>query len=147
MYFPRFGKSGMELTITEIELDGSTITVDETSPDKPIVRIDFDRPKRSGPHDFGYLGEEDWARLRPHLESLPELRHLRICGIPGITQPSLQHLEGLTQLEVLEIYATWIPPERSPDPGKPVTEAAVEELKKKLPNTKIVFFDPLPGLR
>jgi hypothetical protein len=94
---------------------GGKVTVDENAPTRPVVCVDFDN----------FISDIGWRELGPHLQALPHLRHLRITSIASITDDGLKHLEGLTQLETLEVYSFHI------------SAAGVDELKTKLPKVKI----------
>ncbi len=124
-FCPGCGQFGQDLAVTEITQAGGSVQVDEKAPGKPVVRVDFDGLKRTG-FAFSHLGDDGLARVRPHLESLPRLRYLRITSIARISDAGLRHLEGLTQLETLELYGY-------------LTESGVERLRKKLPNVHIHY--------
>jgi hypothetical protein len=119
--------SNKQLAIAAIQDAGGEITRDETMPDRPVVRVDFDRPFRRG---------ATLAGLRPHLESLPQLRYLRITSLAMISDADLVHLEGLTQLKTLELYGA-------------LSRSGIERLQKKLPNTQIThdLLDLVPPAR
>jgi hypothetical protein len=110
---------------------GGDMTRDETMPGKPVVRVDFER---------GFRRWYDLASLRPHLEGLPQLRHLRIASWARVSGADLVHLEGLTQVKTIELYG-------------PISKSAIERLRKKLPDAHIVTdqdaldFFPTPGPR
>jgi hypothetical protein len=137
LFFPGCYKSGRELAVYEIERAGGRVEVDQGAPGKPIVRIDFERSKRIGVTTFGSMQDEDWARLRPHLEALPRLRYIRITSMSSISDTGLTSLEGLKQLESLELYPNWTD-------GRAVTEAGVQRLRAKLPDVHISYFDTRP---
>jgi hypothetical protein len=99
------------------------VMVDEKAATKPVVRVDFDRP----------IYDDGLGQLTPHLRALPQLRHLRITSMALITDAGLKHLEGLTQLETIEVY------------GFKITAAAVEDLKRRLPNVKVHHTPSGPG--
>jgi hypothetical protein len=107
-----------ELAIPAIQDAGGAITRDEKLPGKPVVRVDF---------EMGFKKGYNLASLRPHLESLPELRSLRISSWAQISDADLIYLEALTQLETMELY------------GSSITEAGIERLRKKLPNVRIYY--------
>jgi hypothetical protein len=121
--FPGCGKFGQDRAIAEITQAGGHVQVDENAPGRPVVRVDLEGLKRTG-FVITHLGDDGLASLRPHLESLPRLRYLRITSMARISDAGLRHLEGLTQLETLELYGF-------------ITEAGVERLRKKLPNVRI----------
>ncbi len=137
IFFPGCGKTGEDLAVYEIKEAGGRIEVDESAPDKPVVRVDFDGFKKTGLTTFAPLGDDGLAHLRPYLESLPRLRSVRIPSMAMISDAGLKHLEGLTQLETLELYGNWLG-------GSTITESGVDQLRKKLPKVKINYFNSGP---
>jgi len=125
LFFPGCGKTGQELAIYEITKAGGRVQVDESAPDKPVVRVDFEEPRKTGLMSFGPLGNDGLAHVRPYLEGLPRLHTLRISSWAGISDPGLVQLEGLTQLKTIELY------------GNRITESGVSGLRKKLSNIQI----------
>jgi len=109
-----------KLAINAIEDAGGTITRDETMPGKPVVRVDFEWRFRRG-YDLG--------SLRPHLERLPQLRHLRITSRAMVLDTDLIHLEGLQQVKTIELYRAG---------ESQISNSAIERLQKKLPDAHIV---------
>jgi hypothetical protein len=106
-----------------IEDAGGTIVRDDKVPGRPVIRVDFEWPLRRG---------YDLASLRPHLENLPELRHLRITRRVGLSGADLVHLQGLKQVKSIELYAEF----------RQISKSAVERLQRKLPDARIVYTDP-----
>jgi hypothetical protein len=126
--FPGYGKTGQDLAVHEIKRAGGCVEVDENASGKPVVRVDFEGPG---------LGDDGLARMRPHLESLSRLRYLRITSMAMISDAGLHHLEGLTNLETMELYGNWLT-------GGRITESGVDRLRKKLPDVRITYFDSGP---
>jgi hypothetical protein len=118
LFFPGCAKTGQDRAVLEITQVGGHVQIDNTSLEKPVVRIDFEGP---------LLGNDGLARVRPYFESLPRLRHMRITSMAMISDADLVHLEGLTQLDTLELY------------GVGITESGVDRLRKKLPNVQIRY--------
>jgi hypothetical protein len=114
-----------------IEDLGGKVTVDEKAPGRPIVKVSF-REGRLVLLSRRYVSDTDLARLKPHLEALPQLRELDLCHA-DITDRGLSELRGLTQLKTLIVGSQTFPPTR-------LTEDAVSELRKTLPNTEIYFY-------
>jgi hypothetical protein len=137
LFFPGSGKTGQELAIYEIKQAGGRVEFDEGAPGKPVVRVDLEGVKKTGFMTFAPLGDDGLAQLRPHLESLPRLRYVRITSTAMISDAGLKHLEGLTQLETMELYANWLS-------GSRITESGVERLRKQLPTVRIHYFDSGP---
>jgi hypothetical protein len=126
-----------ERAVAAIKQAGGELEVDENAPDKPVVRVNFEGLKRTGFSTFTPLGDDGLAELRPHLENLPRLRYLRFPSMAMISDAGLMHLEGLTQLETIELYGNWLS-------GSKVTESGVDRLRTKLPNVRITYFDSGP---
>jgi endonuclease YncB( thermonuclease family) len=76
------------------------LTVDETRPGKPVVAIQFRA-------NAGKVTDDDLV----HLKQFPELRSVDIPSKPLVTDAGLEHLVGLTQLEVLNLNWTKVTPE------------------------------------
>jgi hypothetical protein len=116
-FFRGCGKTGRDRAVQEISEAGGRVEVDENKQDRPPVRVEFEGP----------LGDDGLARVRPHLESLPRLRHLRITSMAMISDAGLKSLEKLTQLETIELY------------GGAITESGINALRKKLPSVQINY--------
>jgi hypothetical protein len=116
-----------------------TFEVDQTSPDRPVVRVDL----RSYPLDDDAVAEfakllQAFPRLAElhfkstkitdaglaHLGSLPQLRRVSLENAP-ITDAGLRHLRALTQLQELCLK------------GSKVTDTGVQELQKAQPTVKV----------
>jgi hypothetical protein len=113
--------------------------VDETSPDRPVARVDLRYYELD---DRAVLGVAQALQAFPrlsalqlkstkitdaglaHLKSLPQLRSLTIENAP-ITDGGLAHLKVLTRLEELTLK------------GTKVTDAGLEALRKALPALKV----------
>jgi hypothetical protein len=112
--------------IDAIKQAGGTITLDKNLPDNPVVRVDLDSFSRR---------PSSLESLRPHLENLPQLRYLRITGSSGMLRSdALRHLEGLTQLETIDLESGWKPL----GGGEPLDKESIARLHQKLPNVKIL---------
>jgi hypothetical protein len=115
-----------------------TYTVDEKSPEKPVVSVkivyEVDDEELSNLASlltaFPQLEtlQLKSARLTdagpPHLKALSQLRNLTLENAP-ITDAGLAELKALTYLEVLNLK------------GTKVTDAGVQDFQKALPNTKV----------
>jgi hypothetical protein len=130
LFFPGCGKSGQDLALQEIAKAGGSVQVDESAPDRPVVSVDFDGLSQTGLMTSAPLGDDGLAHVQPYLAGLPRLRRLRIASLAMISDAGLRHLEGLTQLETLELY------------GDRITAAGVERLRKQLPNVQIHYSGP-----
>jgi hypothetical protein len=128
IFFPGSGRSGQDRALQEIKEAGGTVQVDDKAADRPVVRVDFDGLRKTGFMKFGPLGNDGLDHVRPSLEGLPHLRHLRITSMAMISDAGLVQLEGLTQLETLELH------------GGQITEAGLDRLRKKLPQVKIQHY-------
>jgi hypothetical protein len=121
----RSGPEGIRASIGDA---GGSVQVDETAPGKPIVAVDFDFL----PDDAKLLA------VKPTLESLPQLRRIKISKFSNVTDAGLLHLKGLTQLDSIDLYCLG------------VTTAGVEDLRKALPDVKVndyrrpLFVAPTP---
>jgi len=124
-FFRGCRKTGQDRAIHEIAEAGGSVQVDESAPDKPVVRVDCEGLKKTGFATFAPLGDDGLAQVRPYLEGLPRLRYLRISSWAYISDAGLAHLEGLSQLETIELY------------GDRITESGVNRLRQKLPNARI----------
>ena len=100
-----------EQAIAEIEKLGGKVTIDEKSPDKPVIRVDFSRTEVT---DDGL----------EHLIGLTNLQTL-ILNDTKVTDKGLEHLEGLTNLEWLQV-------------GANVTDEGIGKLKTALPKCLIL---------
>ncbi len=80
--------------IAEIKKLGGKVTVDEKSPDKPVIGVDLSRTKLTD------------AALE-HLEGLTNLRSLDLTN-SKVTDVGLKHLIGLTNLQSLELWDTQV---------------------------------------
>jgi predicted component of type VI protein secretion system len=75
--------------IAEIHKLGGSVTIDERSPDKPVIAVHFRGPQVM---DAGL----------EHLRGLAQLRQLYLGGRDSqITDSGLEHVKGLTQLQTL----------------------------------------------
>jgi hypothetical protein len=111
-----------KLAVAAIRDAGGDLIKDENAPGKPVVRVDF---------EWGFRRGYNLATLRPHLERLPQLRYLRITSWAKLSDADLVDLEGLKQLNTIELGAN------------PVSLAGVKRLRQKLTNTRIVVaFEP-----
>lgn len=98
-------------TVAEIEKLGGACMVDEDSPGKPVIRVDF---LHADVTDAGLV----------HLKGLTELQSLDLMAT-NVSDAGLEHLRGLTRLQSLNLMAT------------KVTDAGVKDLQMALPNCKI----------
>ena len=80
--------------ISEIKKLGGNVTLDEKSPDEPVIAVDLQDRQVT---DAGLV----------HLEGMTRLKRLNLYGTK-ITDSGLAHLEGLTQLQTLDLAYTTI---------------------------------------
>jgi hypothetical protein len=143
LFLPGCGETGQDLARYEIAQAGGRIQyeivqaggriqVDESAPDKPVVRVDFDGMRNTGFLKFAPLGDEGLAHVRPFLEGLPRLRSLRIASMAMLSDSGLKNLEGLKHVETIELY------------GYTITQAGVDRLRQKLPGVQIHFTPSFP---
>jgi hypothetical protein len=97
--------------VAEIRRLHGRVTVDEKSPDKPVIGVSLASPMVT-----------DVAL--EHLQCLTQLQSLKLAHT-HVTDVGLAHLKGLTKL--LELYLT----------GTQVTDAGVEKLQQALPRCRI----------
>ncbi len=100
-----------EQAIAGIEKLGGKVTIDEKSPGKPVIRVDFSRTEVT---DDG-------------LELLKGLTSLQVLALNDteVTDEGLEHLEGLTNLAWLQINTN-------------VTDEGVQKLQTALPSCTIL---------
>jgi hypothetical protein len=115
LMMPSKNQAYLDFAVGTIKIAGGEITRDKNLPGNPVVRVDFERPVRLG----------TLATVVPYLESLPQLRYLRISSWAKISDTDLRHLEGLTQLETIDLY------------GRGITKSGLERLREKLPHVRI----------
>jgi hypothetical protein len=125
---------------------GGRVTRDDDAPGAPIIRVEFrgissGRFFGLGPVETRYLTDDGLARVRPHLEALPELRELSVDETL-ITDKGLAHLKGLTQLKLLKLPGREIRHVLMP-PARVLSYEAVDDLRKALPQTKVSWPDRL----
>jgi beta-lactamase regulating signal transducer with metallopeptidase domain len=89
--------------VAEIEKLGGKVSVDEKSPDKPVIGVDLDSTKVT---DTGL----------EHLRGLTKLQTLNLTRTK-VTDAGLEHLKGLTKLQSLNLWNT------------EVTDAGLEHLE------------------
>jgi hypothetical protein len=117
-----------ERAVKAIEAAGGSVTRDGDRPGAPVVRVDLDsltkdlRPR--------FLGDEDLARLRPGLEALTDLRHVRIGSMTTVTDAGLRQLQGLPRLKVLELYC------------RDVTPQGLEDFRRSRPDVTVSHRSP-----
>ena len=79
-------------TISDLEKMGGKAVVDETSPDKPVISVNFNGSRAT---DAGLV----------HLKRLPKLRALDLSW-SAVSDAGLENLAGLTRLQSLNLTAT-----------------------------------------
>jgi hypothetical protein len=131
------GPTSESRAVDELKKAGAEVYFDEKVASKPVVRVDFEKLARTGLLSHNALGDDGLERVRPRLEALPELRHLRIGGSAGISDAGLRHLEGLTQLKTLELYGGGFK-------GSRITAEGVDRLRKALPGVHIQYSVSFP---
>ena len=151
--------------MAKIKQAGGNVVYDENAPGKPVVRVDFESLHTNNENEryidpIGEVsnptpkGDMPLGGLRPHLESLPQLRELRIFGDAAISDAGLKHLEGLTGLNSLDLHSSSVRRlvvkefafghgHTYPDFESQglITKAGVDALQKKLPNVRITLYD------
>ena len=100
-----------EQAIAAIKKLGGKATIDEKSPNKPVIKVDLSHSKVT---DKGLI----------ELSELFKLQSLNLSGT-NITDAGLKHLKRLTKLRGLDLNNT------------KVTEEGLEKLQTALPNCKI----------
>ena len=82
--------------VAEIERRGDTVTVDEKSPDRPIIGVDLHRTPWTEDRD-----QVTDVALQ-HIEVLTRLQVLQLSGTK-VTDAGLEHLKSLTRLQTLSL--------------------------------------------
>jgi hypothetical protein len=124
---------------------GGYVVKDKTLPGEPVVKVGIDSKRWDGKTfvtiDFGDIGLQN---MEPFLLALPHLQELDLWNAK-ITDKGLNHLRRLGNLKTLRLPR----PARYPtDPTPSLTESGVEDLRWRLPKTKIVFeYSAGPRLR
>ncbi len=109
----------------------------QLSPGRPLVSVSFREARGRWSRR---LTDGDLARLRPHLEALPQLDELDLTRA-DITDEGLMELRGLTHLKMLSVgdgYGPNSPPGPFHSPTR-LTESGVNQIRKALPNAKVHF--------
>lgn len=83
---------GSRKAIARVDLLGGLVGFDEERPDRPVVRIAFNRENA--------VVDDDLAEL----EAFPELRHLVVLS-DRVTDAGLEHLRSSTCLRWLAVYS------------------------------------------
>jgi len=97
--------------VAEIEKLGGRVTIDENSPDKPVIGVDLEHTRVT---DAGL----------EHLKGLSKLQTLDLQGT-SVTDAGLEHLRGLTKLRSLFLY------------GTKTSGAGAKRLQQALPDCRI----------
>ena len=100
-----------EQAIAAIEEWGGKVTIDEKSPDKPVISVDLSRTEVT----------DDELKL---LKGLTKLQTL-ILNDTNVTDKGLEHLEGLTNLDWIQV-------------GPNITNEGVGKLQTALPKCFIL---------
>lgn len=104
-----------ESAFNEIQAFHGKYDVDETSPDRPVVRVDL---------SFYEVEDQQVANLAKLLQAFPRLKELKFKSTK-ITDAGLAHLKTLRQLDSLSLKDT------------KVTDAGVQDFQRALPRVKI----------
>jgi len=99
--------------VAEIEKLGGRVTIDENSPDKPVIGVDLEHTRVT---DAGL----------EHLKGLTKLQTLDLQGT-SVTDAGLEHLKGLVRLKELDLSRS------------KVTAEGVKRLRQRLPNCEIMW--------
>jgi hypothetical protein len=123
-------ETDQERAVRAIKSAGGSVLRDGTGPDAPVVQVDLDSLTEGlSPRP---LGDDDLARLRPQLEALPELRHVRIGSMTAVTDAGLGQLQGLPRLKELELYFRGVTPE------------GLEDFRRARPDVTVSYRSPDP---
>jgi hypothetical protein len=119
-------RSEQERAVAAIKRLKGEVTVDEKAPGRPVVKVSF----REAQWPAG-LTDADLAGLKPHLETLSQLRELDLCRT-DVTDKGLSELRGLTQLKTLTLGSQLFPGRLSAN--------GLNEVRKALPNTEVYWY-------
>jgi len=118
-------ETAQERAVKAIEAAGGSVGREGNG---PVVRVDLDSLTRELRPRL--LGDDDLARLRPQLEALPDLRHVRIGSMTAVTDAGLRQLQGLPRLKVLELYC------------RDVTPGGLEDFRRARPDVALSYRSP-----